>query len=155
MPALSELVSVRTRYRRAVNLFTDSHDSHALDDILITPLVAHALERLLDNLENAQGERSFMIYGPYGAGKSTFALFVNALFNGGAHRENQAYAELSRKSPELARRFAARCTAASPWLCVPLTARRSPIGQIILEGLRAALKTLPEDAECQNVCQRL
>ena len=43
MPALSELVSVRTRYRRAVNLSTDSHDARALDDILVTPLVAHAL----------------------------------------------------------------------------------------------------------------
>ncbi len=155
MPVLSDLVSVRTRYRRAVNLSADSHDAHALDDILITPLVAHALERLLDNLENSQGERSFMIFGPYGAGKSTFALFVNALFNGGAHKKNQAYAELSRKSPELARRFAARCKAASPWLCVPLTARRSPIGQIILEGLRAALEVLPGDAERQSVWQRL
>ena len=122
MPVLSDLVSVRTRYRRAVNLSADSHDAHALDDILITPHVAHALGRLLDNLESAQGERSFMIFGPYGAGKSTFSLFVNALFNGGAHKKNPAYAELCRKSPELARRFAARSNAASPWLCVPLTA---------------------------------
>ena len=155
MSALSDLVSVRTRYRRAVNLSADSHDSHALDDILITPLVAHALGRLLDNLENARGERSFMIFGPYGAGKSTFALFVNALFNGGAYKKNRAFVELSRKSPELARRFAARCSAASPWLCVPLTARRNPIGQILLEGLRAALETLPEDSERQALCQRL
>ena len=155
MPALSDLVSVRTRYRRAVNLSADSHDAHALDDILITPLVAHALERLLDNLENGQGERSFMIFGPYGAGKSTFALFTNALFSGGASKKNPAYAALSRKSPELARRFAARCGASQPWLCVPLTARRSPIGQIVLEGLEAALQSLPEDAERQNLCQRL
>lgn len=155
MPVLSDLVSVRTRYCRAVNLSADSHDAHALDDILITPLVAHTLERLLDNLESGQGERSFMVFGPYGAGKSTFALFVNALFNGGAHEKNPAYAELSRKTPELARRFAARWVAARPWLCVPLTARRSPIGQIILEGLQRALKTLPEDTERQSLCQRL
>ena len=87
MPVLSDLVSVRTRYRRAVNLSADRHDIHALDDILVTPLVAHALNRLLDNLENEQGERSFMIFGPYGAGKSTFTLFVNALFSEGAHKK--------------------------------------------------------------------
>lgn len=155
MPVLSDLVSVRTRYRRAVNLSADRHDIHALDDILVTPLVAHALNRLLDNLENEQGERSFMIFGPYGAGKSTFTLFVNALFSEGAHKKNQAYTELCRNSPELAQRFAELCEAVRPWLCVPLTARRSPIGQIILEGLQTVLKTLPEDGERQSLEQHL
>lgn len=155
MPALSELVSVRTRYRRAVNLSTDSHDARALDDILVTPLIAHALERLLTNLESPQGERSFMIFGPYGAGKSTFALFINALFSMGAHRESQAYAALRKTSPELVARFLPLCATKRPWFCVPLTARRSPIGQIILEGLQGALGQLPDDTERQAVSRRL
>ena len=155
MAALSALVSVRTRYRRAVNLAADSRDTHALEDILVTPLVSHALERLLDNLENGQGERSFMIFGPYGAGKSTFALFVNALFRMGAQERSPAYVTLRQKSPQLARRFAALCGTAAPWLCIPLTARRSPIGQLLLEGLFSALETLPDDAERQALRLRL
>lgn len=155
MPALSDFVSVRTRYRRAVNLSADSRDAHSLDDFLVTPLVAHTLERLLANLESPQGERSFMLYGPYGAGKSTFALFLNSLFRHGAYGKAPAYAVLCKEQAALGKRFAALCPASRPWLCVPLTARRSPIGQIILEGLRDALEELPSDPERQALRRRL
>lgn len=152
MSILSELVSVRTRYCRAVHLSTDSKSAHALDGILVTPLVASTLERLLDNLESPQGERSFMLFGPYGSGKSTFALFINALFGMGARENSQAYTLLrTSSSPDLADRFASQSYAQSPWFRVPLTARRSPIGQIILEGLQEALKQLPDDSGRQAI----
>lgn len=151
MPILSQLVSVRTRYCRAVNLSTDSKSAHALNGILVTPLVVHTLERLLDNLESTQGGRSFMLFGPYGSGKSTFALFLNALFGMGAREDSQAYTLLRASSPNLAARFASQSYARSPWFCVPLTARRSPIGKIILEGLQEALKQLPEDSGRRSI----
>lgn len=155
MSILSELVSVRTRYCRAVNLSTDSNNASALNDILVTPLVAYTLDRLLANLESPQGERSFMLFGPYGAGKSTFALFINALFGMGAREESQAYTLLRTRNQTLAARFASLSYAQSPWFCVPLTARRSPIGKIILEGLQEALKRLPDDAARQLISLRL
>ena len=155
MTILSDLVSVRTRYCRAVNLSTDSKTAHALDGILVTPVVASTLERLLDSLESPQGERSFMLFGPYGSGKSTFALFLNALFGMGAREDSQAYTLLRESYPALADRFTALSYAQSPWFCVPLTARRSPIGKIILEGLQEALKQLPDDSGRQAISIRL
>ena len=155
MPILTQLVSVRTRYCRAVNLSTDSKTAHALDGILVTPVVASTLERLLDNLETPQGERSFMLFGPYGSGKSTFALLINALFGKGAREDSKAYTLLRTSSTDLADRFAALSYAQSPWFCVPLTARRSPIGKIILEGLQEALKQLPDDSGRQAISIRL
>lgn len=155
MPALSYYVSVRTRYRRAVNLSADSRNTHALDDVLITPLVAHALARILTNLENPQGERSFMVFGPYGAGKSTFALFLCSLFSMGAQKKSKAYISLCRENADLGKGFASQCAATRPWFCVPLTARRSPIGQVVVEGLRDALDSLPEDEKRHSLRQRL
>ena len=155
MSILSELVSVRTRYCRAVHLSTDSQTDGALDDILVTPLVASTLERLLDNLKSPQGERSFMLFGPYGSGKSTFALFVNALFGMGVRENSKAYTLLRSSSPNLADHFASQTYAQFPWFCVPLTARRSPIGKIILEGLQEALKQLPDDSGRQAISIRL
>lgn len=155
MSILSELVSVRTRYCRAVNLSTDSQTDGALDGILVTPLVAYTLERLLDNLESPQGERSFMLFGPYGAGKSTFALFINALFRMCVREDSQAYTLLRTSSPDLADRFASQTYAQFPWFCVPLTARRSPIGKIILEGLQEALKKLPDESGRQAISIRI
>lgn len=155
MIVLSDIVSVRTRYRRAVNLALDSRDVCALDDILVTPLVRSTFERLLASLENIEGERSFMLHGPYGTGKSTFALYISALFSLGARSDAQPYTVLKRTAPAVARRFAALCPPEHPWLCLPLTGRRCSIGQIVLEGLRAALDTLPDGSLCRELRQRI
>lgn len=155
MTVLSEIVSIRTRYRRAVNLALDSRDACALDDILVTPLVRSTFERILASLENSNGERSFMLHGPYGSGKSTFALYVNALFSMGARDDSLPYEVLRRKERSLAKRFANLCTAKRPWLCLPLTGRRCSIGQIVLEGVSRALDSLPEGLQCENLRQRL
>ncbi len=152
MSPLSCIVSVRTRYRRSVNLTVDSHDPETLNDFLVTPLVTYTLERLFEALENPRGGRSIMLYGPYGAGKSTFALFLNALFRQGAQKNSRAYALLCKEA-ELGQRFAALCCA--PWLCVPVTARRHPSSQIVLEGLHDALDTLPDNEDCRALRLRI
>lgn len=153
MTAIAQYVAIRPQFSRAVNISRDGARPGIAGEILFTPLMANAFERLLANLEHKAGERNFMIFGPYGAGKSAFALFLNALFGMRAKKSNPAYRQMAQRRPDLAARFASAHRA--PWLCLPLTARQGPIGAIIMDGLMAALARLPDSPQKEAFAGRL
>ena len=145
MPSISSLVSVRTRYQRAVNLFSDSQKTHPLQGFIVTPLVCACLKQLFQSISHAQSTHSFMIYGPYGAGKSTFALFLHELFKqglDGLFDPQSAFSSLQTVNQKLSAQFQNMKCAQRPWLCIPITARRMALGYVILEGLLKVHKEL-------------
>ena len=134
MPSISSLVSVRTRYQRAVNLFSDSQKTHPLQGFIVTPLVCACLKQLFQSISHAQSTHSFMIYGPYGAGKSTFALFLHELFKqglDGLFDPQSAFSSLQTVNQKLSAQFQNMKCAQRPWLCIPITARRMALGYVI------------------------
>ena len=71
------ILSVAPRFTRAVHIQRDFRDlRHRLDGYQLTPLVRQATGRILAGLEPGSTERAFSIVGPFGAGKSAFALFL-------------------------------------------------------------------------------
>src|SRR5205809_4139206 len=80
--SLAAFVRVRARYRRAMNLERDSGRNDALAGYLITPIVRRALSRIIAGLDSGGTERAWTLTGPYGSGKTAFAVFLTSLTRG-------------------------------------------------------------------------
>ncbi len=72
-----DLISISSRFTRSVHIHHDFRDlRHRLDGYVVTPLVQQTTIRILRGLHSENRERAFSIIGPFGAGKSAFALFL-------------------------------------------------------------------------------
>ena len=69
---LSDLVSIRVRFRRSVSLTRDWQRGVDLSEYLVTPTIKEIARRIVDELEHPNGARAWSITGPYGSGKSAF-----------------------------------------------------------------------------------
>lgn len=76
---LRDAVEVGGRFHRSVQLVRDWRRQDDLNGYTLTP-TAHALVlRMISELQSHGGVRAWSITGPYGSGKSAFALFVTDL----------------------------------------------------------------------------
>ncbi len=75
-------LSIAPRYTRSVHLARDAQDAPgALVGYQATPLVLQTLARVLAGVQPAATTRAFSLIGPYGSGKSAFALFLSHLLS--------------------------------------------------------------------------
>ncbi len=76
---LSELFQVKGRFRRSVHLERDFYTANALDGYVLTATAREMLSRVIATLENETTSKAWSLTGPYGSGKSAFALFAAKL----------------------------------------------------------------------------
>lgn len=75
---LDTQISIRPHFRRSISLERDGNRS-AVDDYIPTARAIEVLRRLTDAMTQPVAVRAFSLTGPYGAGKSSFALFLSGL----------------------------------------------------------------------------
>lgn len=121
---LSDKLSVKGRFHRSVHLSGDWNRGGALTDYLLTPTISELASFILSELGREKGMRAWSITGPYGSGKSAFALFLADC--------------LCSKTPTLeAERLARKSRLGSqPFAPVLITAERGPLAPLLTEGLR-------------------
>jgi len=139
------------RFFRSVRLETDINDVNSLQGYNLTNHVLSVLSRIEEGLQDNNNERAWTITGPYGSGKSAFALYLaNLLSNGYHNKANFAYNLLSNKDNHLASLFKAHINKRG--LCpVALTLRRAPLAHSILEGLLQSLKKQRQTKNLQKL----
>ena len=76
---LSEIFHVSSRFRRSVHLERDFYAENSLDGYVVTITARETLRRLISALENPSASKAWSLTGPYGSGKSAFALFAAKL----------------------------------------------------------------------------
>lgn len=81
MSRLSDLIEVRSRFTRSVNLERDFEVEIAQDGYVITSLARSTLQRIAEGLRSPNGTRAWTLTGPYGSGKSAFALYLAGLLS--------------------------------------------------------------------------
>lgn len=148
----SHYTGVAPRFQRAINLHNDWHDSGNASGYILTPNVANSLERLSQGVLSKNGQRAFALTGPYGTGKSAFAVFLCQLLNKDSEQAAQTAKMLPsylksqlndvRKSAEKKEGF----------LPIPVTARRRPVAQLLLEGMLATLSELKQLKSVRKLC---
>lgn len=73
---LADVVQVAERFHRSVHLRQDWDSEYALEGYLVTPTVKRLTREILAELGDERGTRAWSLTGPYGTGKSAFALFL-------------------------------------------------------------------------------
>ena len=76
----SDLISVAPRYARSINLERDGFSPSAVEGYVVTSTAEDFLLRFGRSVVGYEGQRAWTLTGPYGAGKSSFALFLANLF---------------------------------------------------------------------------
>ena len=76
MTTLASLIRIRGRYHRSVNIGADWADNRALSEYIPTPTIIDLAAQIAAHALRPDGSRAWSLTGPYGAGKSAFALFL-------------------------------------------------------------------------------
>jgi hypothetical protein len=76
---LRDIVGVRSHFHRSVQLIRDWREQRGLREYLLTSTGQGLASQILASLESPDRPRSWSITGPYGTGKSAFALFLTDL----------------------------------------------------------------------------
>ena len=103
---LSDLYQVKGRFQRSVHLERDFYTENALDGYILTVTAREMLSRVVATLENEATSKAWSLTGPYGSGKSAFALFAAKLLGDpDTLTTQQALALLKRGDIPLYERF--------------------------------------------------
>jgi hypothetical protein len=111
MPPMSEartldmLVVVSPRFARSVSLVRDAYRSDGIEGYLLTPTGREVLRRLADALRGETSTQAWSLTGPYGSGKSGFALLAAQLLGGEDLVRQRARTFLASCDAGLAERF--------------------------------------------------
>jgi hypothetical protein len=156
---LDKLIIVSPRFARSVSLLRDVHRPASLDGYILTPTGRDLLRRLTDALRGESSTRAWSLTGPYGSGKSAFALFVAQLLGGDELIRQQARKFLSSADPELSERLFGsngplHGNARRLW-SVLICGSRQPLEKALAVGLAASLRTVVRRGRLHQLAERL
>ncbi len=133
--SLVNLVEVGRRFQRSVNLDRDTGSPDALNGYVVTPAVRRALSQITDGLGDAAGDRAWSLVGPYGSGKSAFAVFLADLLSPNGSPAGEAARSLLDGARETA-------SPRQPLYSAVLTAERAPLDTLLLRSLRSTIEAI-------------
>lgn len=142
---LSDVVSVGSRFGRSVNLERDFDEHVSLDGYVLTTTARSALHRLTQVQLDESACHAWTITGPYGSGKSAFALFAATALSTSSSDEVQKARNLIKEHDKdlWHSLFDGRRKNAlgRQGLCpVLVSGSREPINKALLRGLESAIE---------------
>ena len=137
---LSELFQVKGRFRRSVHLERDFYTENALDGYVLTATAREMVSRVIATLGSETTSKAWSLTGPYGSGKSAFALFAAKLLGDpDASTTQQALDLLRRGDTKLYEKFkyinGNGKSALSGFCPVLISGERAPLSLGLLRGL--------------------
>ena len=146
---MSDFFDVARHFRRSANVEKDYTDGSQNGDYILTPTALDSLRRLTEGLSPSSSSRAWTITGPYGVGKSSFALFISRVFCATDASGVRARELLRQRDPEIAAELSKLKLSSRfkrGFLPILLTARRVSAPHCIAEGLASALAMQPSKA---------
>lgn len=129
--SLANQIHVNTRYTRSINVERDRGSPSIVSAYLPTARSIDLLEGTAAAFGPKDQPRAWSLVGPYGSGKSSFALFLHELLGPSESAKKAAGRALAAERPDLARRFARQ----GAWCRVVLTGSKEPLGARLLAAL--------------------
>ena len=143
---LEQMVVVRPRFARSISLVRDFHRFEALEGYILTSSGRDVLHRLADALRDDSPTRAWSLTGPYGSGKSAFALFAAQLLGGAEAIRQRARASLASSDRDLHDLFfgsGGSLRKKAGRLCpVLVTGSRQPLDKALAASLASALRRI-------------
>ena len=141
---LSHLFHITERFQRSVHLERDFYTENALDGYVVTVKARETLSRLISAQRNGATSKAWSLTGPYGSGKSAFALFAAKLLgNSDSATTQQALELLRRGDPSLYEQFVStngNGTSLSRYCRVLISGERASLPIALLQGLERGLQ---------------
>src|SRR4029077_2892617 len=125
-------VQVTGRFRRSINLERDAAHEDSLKGYVLTPSVKSSVDRLLAALQASGLDRAWTLTGPYGSGKSAFAVFLSNLLGA-------ANAEATRTARRLFAKAGGGRLGSLELHSVLITCERAPLDMLLLKALHQSL----------------
>ena len=156
---LGSLVVVNSRFARSVSITRDETRSDALEGHILTPNGRDILRRLATSLRGESSTRAWSLTGPYGSGKSSFALLVAQVLSGDDRVRLNARKFLGAADAELTNLFFG---AGSPLpkragrlFPVLVTGSRQPLEKALAARLAASLRAIITRGRPPQIIDRL
>ena len=129
--SLADKIHVNTRYTRSINVERDRGSPSIVEAYLPTTRSIDLIEDVAAAFGPKDQPRAWSLIGPYGSGKSSFALFLHELLGPTGSAKTAAAKVLAGEHPTLARRFARQ----GAWCRVVLTGSEEPLATHLLAAL--------------------
>lgn len=132
--SLSNFIEINTHYTRSVNLERDAQSVGLIKTYLPTTRALQTLQRIVQVFNHNEQPRAYTLTGPYGSGKSIFALFLAHLLNHEISARKVATQILVETDAELAEHYQ-KFVQTNGCLTILLTGNPSPLGKQLLKAL--------------------
>ena len=132
--SIADKIAVNTRYTRSTNVERDRGSRSIVEAYLPTARGIGLLEDITGVLGADDQPRAWSLIGPYGSGKSSFALFLHELLGDRGGVKALATKVLAAERPDLARRYARQ----GPWCRVVLSGNEESFSARLLAALEEA-----------------
>jgi hypothetical protein len=132
-------VNVRPQYTRSVNVERDFATDGIVRSYIPTARAISTLERIVETFGDAATPRAWSLVGPYGSGKSSFAVFVaNLLAEPDGDIAQVARRVLTKANPELGRKIERQLRGTRGFCRVLLTGSPEPLSRRFVQSLLVA-----------------
>lgn len=136
--SLRNKIVVNTYYTRSVNLERDADSVEVVSAYIPTSRAVRTLERITETFSRKAGPRAWSLIGPYGSGKSSFAVFLSQLLAGDTEGGKTARKVLRKDNRGLAAKFANETRGSEGYLKVLITGSPEPLTKRLVTGLYEA-----------------
>ena len=143
MPTLANHVRILPRFARSANLERDAGRSQPLEGYVVTARALEAVDRILTVASTQQAGGAWSLTGPYGSGKSSLALLMDALLGPDGATRDAAVGLMEAANPDMAdlawSAHDNHGTQATGFHRGLVTAAREPLNRTVLRGLHSAV----------------
>ena len=138
---IRDFIDIDTVYTRSTNIERDSDSDEIVKAYIPTSRAVNTLHRISDTFDQENTPRSWSLIGPYGSGKSSFAVFLSHLMdNNEKSATRSAYDVLNRVDRELCDIFRSHIEDTKGYLPILITGAPEPLGKRFLSGMLDATK---------------
>ena len=101
MQTLADLIAVKERFARSVNLDRDVGRVEPLDGYIVTDRARNVLQQIAAVAATSTSGGAWSLTGPYGSGKSSLAILIDSAFGPPSEIRNISWDSIQEVSPEI------------------------------------------------------
>jgi GTPase SAR1 family protein len=133
---ISNYISIDTVYTRSINIERDSESSKIVNAYIPTSRAVNVLYRISEAFDLNNTPRSWALIGPYGSGKSSFAVFLSHLMSDKKNPSTTLAHEILKKTDDnLCNKFINHTKNSKGYLSILINGTPEPLSKRFLQGM--------------------
>jgi len=135
--SLKDKIKINTHYTRSINLERDAGSQAVVEAYIPTSRALRTFERMADALKADESPRAWSLVGPYGSGKSSFAVFLAHLLGSSSDTATQAAKNTLKRNNQvdLRSKFTSVTRGSEGYCTVLMTGSPESIGRRLVHSL--------------------